>query len=240
MRGIQVPERPKRIEPTLEQAAAMALRRPHVVALDVGRTKDWAVVSVLAVHTDPGPEPHRPRLVLKSLTRAPRSTPHRKLAAGMAGAVNHYRDLGHPTLAAIDATGIGDGTAELAAELVPVLFQVVITGGDKAKLDDVVPWRWSVPKRDLVDVIVRIMQDGRLDASPLAGQLDPNGNPIGPAFAQELEAFRELTTVRRDGSTKTTIGNDPSIAEHDDLVLSVAIGLWTLDRAVRDGLLHNG
>jgi len=237
MRGISVPRRTPKIELTPEQQEFLGSRRPHVACMDVGRTGDWAGIGTIGVADGPAPDPWRPTIVVKSLLRAPHGTKHRVLAREMGRSQAFYAAQGHPTICALDATGIGDGTAEMIAEQVPVCFQIVITGGDKVVIDDKVPWRFRVPKRELVDIIVRVVSDGRLDITGIAGHADPNGQDMKHELEQELEAFSRLVTPRPDGSSKVEIGNDTALAGHDDLVLTLAVGLWALDYGIRTGVL---
>lgn len=231
LRGITLPTVRPVVELTAEQVEHARTRRPHVVCLDVGRTRDAAVIGVLAIADDIGPDPYRPRLVVKRLQAADQGTSHKALALNVASAVGYYQSLGHPTIAALDATGIGDGTAELVSDLVPVCFRVVITGGNEVTVDRWTEWQFNVPKRELVDVIVRLVSDERLDAS----RLPPDTQAV---LAKEMAGFTRLVTPRPDGSATVRYGNDPTLAEHDDHVLSLAVGGWAMGYAYEGGLFN--
>jgi hypothetical protein len=111
----------------------------------------------------------------------------------------------------VDQTGVGAPVIDLfqQAGLEPV--GVLIHGGDKASHEG---QSWRVPKRDLVGVLQVLLQTERLK---VAGKLK-----LGPVLSQEMLNFRVLI----DPVTAHDSYSAWREADHDDLVLSVALAAW--------------
>lgn len=124
--------------------------------------------------------------------------------------LNH--EVTSPQLA-IDATGVGRAVFDLFREAKYRPRAITITGGDKVSQDRN---SFRVPKRDLVGVLQRAFQTGRLK---IYREL-----PMASVFIEELMNFR----VKISGS-----GHDSYEAwregVHDDLVLAAAIALWSAE-----------
>ena len=90
------------------------------------------------------------------------------------------------------------------------LTAVSITGGDRARQASGygVGERWNVPRRDLLSGVQVLLEKGKLK--------------IAEGLPETRALVRELVRMR--------IGEGSS-AEHDDLVMAVALGCWQAGRA---------
>jgi hypothetical protein len=117
----------------------------------------------------------------------------------------------------VDATGVGLPVLDMIRERYRAAVGVLITGGDTESRGDGNVHR--VPKRSLVSHLQVALESGRLKVArelPLAGTL-----------ATEMRGFR----VRLTQTGREAYGNDVTEslwreADHDDLVLSVALAVW--------------
>ena len=132
----------------------------------------------------------------------------------------------------IDITGVGKPIWELAVNkgLNPV--GVLITGGDTATWQDDRK-RARVPKRDLVSLLQVFAQNNRLKVA--------QNLKYGPVLAQELQSFK----VKIDSRTAHDSYGSWREGEHDDLILSLACGLWAAENHnvkpfIFRGIRHGG
>jgi hypothetical protein len=120
----------------------------------------------------------------------------------------------------VDATGVGLPVLHMLRRRHSNVTGVMIHGGDAESRGDGVE---RVPKRNLVSQLQVALQRKRLRIArdlPLAGTL-----------ATELRGFR----VRITATGHDTYGNDVASglwreADHDDLVLGVALAVWSSER----------
>lgn len=114
----------------------------------------------------------------------------------------------------VDESGVGRAVGDIfdTAGLDPT--RVVITAGDRATNPS--HNRWHVPKQLLISTL-----DARLHTGELrfAAELTEAG-----ALAEELKDFR------RKVSTAGRYQYEARVGRHDDLVLAVAIALWSVHR----------
>ena len=117
----------------------------------------------------------------------------------------------------VDATGVGKPVLDLMRESNLRPRGVIITGGETSLREGNID---RVPKRELVTTLQVALQAKRLviaEELPLAGLL-----------LKELSGFR----VKINLAGHATFGNDVGSwreADHDDLVLATALGIWTLE-----------
>jgi hypothetical protein len=113
----------------------------------------------------------------------------------------------------VDKTGVGAAVVDAfqAAGVQPI--SVTIHGGDKVLFED---WGFScrVPKRDLVSAVQVPLQNGRLRIA--------EGLTLADTLRRELLNFR----VKIDPKTAHDSYSHWREADHDDLVLSVALACW--------------
>ena len=112
----------------------------------------------------------------------------------------------------LDRTGVGAAAHDVmaAAKLDATLVPVVIHGGDKVSREGGV---WRVPKRDLVAAVAVALQGGRFKIAA--------GLALREVLTAELGAFRLKHTAA--GHDRYEAWRE---ADHDDLVLSIALPLW--------------
>ncbi len=117
----------------------------------------------------------------------------------------------------VDATGCGLPVVDMfrVAGLAPA--PVMITGGDKWSLDRGI---YRVPKRDLVAVVQVLLQNDRLK---FAGDL-----PHLKLLQKELTGFK----VKIDPKTAHDSYSNWRDADHDDMVLAVALACWFAERGI--------
>lgn len=127
-----------------------------------------------------------------------------------------------PKLAMIvDYTGVGRPVLDMFWEaqangLIPEAVDIIactITGGSRATYDDA---GVHVPKKDLAGTVQAVMQEERLRIA--------RAHPKASLMTEELKGFR--VKINANGHMSFGAGEDWRSAEHDDLVLCLALGLW--------------
>jgi hypothetical protein len=119
----------------------------------------------------------------------------------------------------IDATGCGLPVLDMFTEarLPCPVTGVLITGGSTVTHDRGIS---RVPKRDLVATVNLLLQSRRLAISPVLPEAD--------TLAQELTSFKmKINPLGHDSYGEWREG------AHDDLVLSLALALWTAEHGPR-------
>lgn len=111
----------------------------------------------------------------------------------------------------VDQTGVGAPVVDLFRQAGLRPIAVLIHGGDKETQEG---GSWRVPKRNLVGVLQVLLQSGRFK---VASKLK-----LGPILQQEMLNFK----VKIDPVTAHDSYSAWREAEHDDLVLSVALACW--------------
>lgn len=123
--------------------------------------------------------------------------------------------MGRPELRAadliVDVTGVGAPVGNMIVEAGLSPVQVTITGGNTVTGNGM---EWGVPKRDLVMAALVLLEGGRLK---FAKRL-----PEAEVFQKELLAMR----VKINLKTAHDSYEAHREGDHDDLVLSVALGCW--------------
>jgi hypothetical protein len=128
---------------------------------------------------------------------------------------------GVPPEAIFDVTGVGQGVADIAREAGIAPRLVSITSGTRATL---ARGYWRVPKADLVTAVMIAMQGARV-------KLAEGGSADGATLVRELQNFRVVTTAA--GNDSYGAADDWRQANHDDLVLALAIAVWWGSRPAR-------
>lgn len=123
---------------------------------------------------------------------------------------------------AVDATGVGRPVVDMLEEarIGATLYALTLTGGDSVQRDG---RQIRVPKRDVVSSVACLLQTGRLRI--------PRSLPGAEVLERELVRFRAKITLSGHDTYEAW-----READHDDLVLAVALGCW-LNEKGRDGLL---
>jgi hypothetical protein len=175
-----------------------------LVGLDLGQVNDPTALAAVEVT---GERPER-QYAVRHLERW-RGLPYPEQVA-------HVRTLqATPTLRGaplvVDQTGVGRAVVDQlrAVQLRPI--GVSIHGGDAVSHEGP---EWRVPKRDLVAVVAVLLQAGRLKIAEAL--------PDAPTLVQELSTFR-VTIDPRTAHDSYAAWRE---ADHDDLVLAVALACW--------------
>jgi hypothetical protein len=178
------------------------------VGVDLGQSLDYTAVSIIERLKSEGAKKEYSYHV-RHLERV-RGVPYPKIVSSVARMVRSPGLQGDSSLV-IDQTGCGRPVFDMfrAAGLDPV--GVNIHGGDAATHDG---RSWRVPKRDLVGVLQVLLQTGRLK---VASKLE-----LGPILQQEMLNFK----VKIDPATAHDSYSAWREADHDDLVLAVALATW--------------
>lgn len=220
----------------------------YFVGVDLGQSQDPTAIAVLErVDQETGDvdpvtwiRATRRRLNLRYAQRLPLGTPYPLVAERM---VEVCQKLAAPQLGppaplpelVVDGTGVGRAVVDAlklrpqptrigrhyypapVRELPYKLVAVSITGGEQESYSD---GFWRVPKRELLGALTLLFQRGELRISEKL--------PEYAVLVRELLNFR----VKITASGNDTYGNWRE-AEHDDLVLAVALAAWRAMRPVK-------
>lgn len=141
------------------------------------------------------------------IERFPLGTPYQRIADMMGDRMQRMRA---PRYLAIDKTGVGAGLVEMMAGLSPV--PITITTGDK--VTRVGEQEYHVPKRDLVSASQIVVQNHVMRI----GKSLPNAELL----TREMQNFRYKISAKGHDTYESWREK-----EHDDLVLALAIAIWT-------------
>jgi hypothetical protein len=126
--------------------------------------------------------------------------------------------LQHPRLKercslVVDATGAGRPVIELMWERKMNPIGIIITGGHQITIDK--DGFYHVPKKELVTTIQLMFESGRLRVADFT---------LASAFREELLAFTRKMTKAGNDTYEAFVES-----AHDDMVMSVAMGLWYME-----------
>lgn len=122
---------------------------------------------------------------------------------------------GYEKAVCIDYTGLGRPVADLMKKegFLYSLNAINITGGNDSRT---IHGHFNVPKRELISNLSIALQTNELKI--------PNGLKEAKTLLRELQNFQ--TKISDSGHDHY----DAKVGEHDDLVLSVAMGVWLASR----------
>ena len=170
-----------------------------ILGLDLGQSQDYTAIAIIE-------KLDRDKVYrVRRLERA-RGTPYPEVVSRVKTILQKL-----PGAAlVVDATGVGAPVVDMfdQARLKPV--GIYIHGGDKASHDS---RGWKVPKRDLVGCLQVLLQNQRLKIAP---------GPLSDILASEMLNFK----VKIDPTTAHDSYSAWREADHDDLVLAVALACW--------------
>lgn len=182
----------------------------YTIGLDLGQSKDYTALCILEQHGRYDEAIFHAR----HLQRYQLGTSYPAIVADVATICRREPLASNKPMLAIDGTGVGAAVVDLFrkernlnARIVPVM----ITGGDKVNCEAGV---YRVPKRDLVSVVQVALQMSRLK---IAASL-----PDAAVLTAELQNFQ----VKITESANDTYGAWRE-GTHDDLVLALALSLWS-------------
>ncbi|MDX0601802.1 hypothetical protein GOD78_10995 [Sinorhizobium medicae] len=177
--------------------------REFIVGLDLAQSNDFTAVAVVERLADGYAVPFLDR------TRG-RSYPD--IVAGMKNLLARPELEGAEIV--IDGTGIGRPVLDIFRASGIDARTVTITSGQKptGTLRHA-----KVPKRDLVNVVLLALQAGTLQIA--------SGSPHAATLAHELAELRAKISASGRDTYEAAAG------AHDDLIIAVAIALWSLEKS---------
>lgn len=187
-------------------------RWPFVLGLDLGQSVDPSALCVLERHG----EGSTAEFHCRHLHRYPLGTSYPSIVKAVIQTCETEPLASSTVQLAIDQTGVGRPVCDLflRAHIRAVITPITITGGDVPTYES----GWRVPKRHLVSCVQAALQTGRLK------------------FAAELEDLEVLKHELQNFQVKISESGhdtyDGRAGVHDDLVLSVALGVWLGSRPV--------
>ncbi len=194
----------------------------HFCGLDLGQVSDYSALVILERR---GNSPKDYNFDCKYLKRWELRTPYPKIVDDCVKIVNSpqlTQNVRDPTFLAVDSTGVGMPVADLfrRAPMKAHLIGVYITGGTDISRDGDVR---RVPKRILVANTAIALQSGKLQISKKL--------PLADTLIKELQNFK--AKISNAGHDSYGAGADWRENSHDDLVLALALALWTANDGVK-------
>jgi hypothetical protein len=205
------------------QSAYLNSKQPsHFVGLDLGQVSDFSALVILERR---GNTPKDYTFDCKYLKRWELRTPYPQIVDDCVKIVNNpqlTQNVRDKTFLSIDSTGCGMPIADLfrRAPMKAHLVPIYITGGTDVTRDGAVR---RVPKRILVANTAIALQSGKLQISKKLALAD--------TLIAELQNFKAKITA--SGNDTYGAGADWRTNSHDDLVLALALALWTANDGVK-------
>lgn len=193
------------------------MNEPHyLLGLDLGQSNDysaWVVTERMAYGSDP------PSYTAPYIERT-RNLPYPAIVDHTATLIDSLNAQGAGRVdLVIDFTGVGRPVADMFDEkdlkLTGKLQLITITGADTVTKGERGDKR--VPKRDLAAAVQVVLQSDRLHIA--------KGLPMASTLVAELLNFK--VKISLSGHDSYGAGADWREGNHDDLVLALALGVWT-------------
>lgn len=190
---------------------------PYLIGVDLAQAQDYTAVSVAEVL---GTESTETRAYhIRHLERM-RGVSYLDVAARIRDltAAVRAQEPRPDVIVVYDRTGVGMAVSDVlkAAQIDAQLIGISIHGGDKVTSED----GYRVPKRDLVSALVVAFQNGQIR---IAKELD-----LALILTAELSNFK----LKFNAATAHDSYSAWREADHDDLVLAVAMLTWYGRRAL--------
>lgn len=190
--------------------------RSFIISADLGQANDWTAISVIerVVKGDGilGQDGNGERtLFLRHIERPPIGTEYPDIVERLVALFKSPALEGKEKAVVIDYTGLGRPVYDLMRQrgFRYSLNAISITGSMDANH---IKGHWNVPKRDLVTRLQIALQFGELKIA--------KGLKEANALIEELSNFQTKIT----DSGRDIYGGRSGV--HDDIVLSVAMGVW--------------
>ena len=202
----------------VDEKGALIPRWPFVVGLDLGQSVDPSALCILEQHG----RGDTAEFHCRHLYRYPIGTSYPNIVKDVVSLTESEPLASSRVAVAIDKTGVGAPVCDLflRAHMRASVEPITITGGDVVTYES----GWRVPKRLLVSTVQAALQTGRLK---LAAELEDL-----EVLKHELQNFQ----VKISESGHDTY--DGRAGVHDDLVLSLAIGVWFGTYGRREWYVH--
>jgi hypothetical protein len=199
-----------------QDAQKTAEKLSYFIGLDLGQQSDYSALVALERH---GTSLRNYTFDCRFLKRWELRTSYPQIVEDTVKIVNDEqltKNVQKPPLLAIDSTGVGAPVADLfrRAKMNAQIAAIYITSGSEVNRDgDVL----KIPKRILVSTVAIALQNGTLRLSKKLHLL--------ATLTNELENFKAKITDA--GNDTFGAGADWRTGNNDDLVLSLAMALWT-------------
>ena len=215
--------------------------KQYILSVDLGQMNDPTAISILEERLEesfkqsPMDVRHGTRgerkitrvYALRHLERPPLRTTYDQIVDKVKALIETPALRGNAELI-IDATGVGRPVLDMMVRAGLSPIGITITGGRTVSQDED---GYHVPKRDLASALQVAFASRRMKLAA--------GLPLAAEFMKELEAFRVKITKAGTDTYEAWRETD-----HDDIVLSVAMGVWyatftraadVVDHPVKDG-----
>jgi len=229
----------------IDQIMRQALPEPHVlVGIDLGQARDFTAITITErgyrlvgkpYNADTHDRRGRPTMEARQRVELEYRCRHlERFALGMPypeqvkRIIRLIKRLGGSPIIVCDQTGVGRAVVDLLiseldeaikdTDLHPQVIRVGITGGAAVSR---IPGGFSVPKVDLVGAPLVLMQNDQLY---VAEDLEHQ-----PTLVDELLKFKRKVNVATSNATYEAWRD----GDHDDLVLSLALGTWAGQNLLR-------
>ena len=184
-----------------------------VIGLDLGQSRDYTALAILEqLEQEQAATVEGSRAAkkiyhyhIRRLERT-RGTPYPQIVARVKEIVGKLEGA----VLVVDQTGVGAPVLDMFKQAGLEPIGILIHGGDRVTQEGST---WRVPKRDLVGILQVLLQNQRLKVAP---------GPLSDTLAKEMLNFK----VRIDPATAHDSYSAWREAEHDDLVLAVALACW--------------
>jgi len=184
-----------------------------ILGLDLGQSQDYTALAILEqLEQEQAATVEGSRAAkkiyhyhIRRLERT-RGTPYPQIVARVKEIVGKLEGA----VLVVDQTGVGAPVVDMFNQAALKPIGVLIHGGDRVTHEGST---WRVPKRDLVGVLQVLLQNQRLKVAP---------GPLSDTLAKEMLGFK----VKIDPLTAHDSYSAWREAEHDDLVLAVALACW--------------
>jgi len=193
----------------------------YAISVDLGQAQDHIALSIVGY--DPGGSDAKGRAIgnehyqILWLEQYPLGTTYRAIIEAAKRHWNNPRLEGKSTLL-IDRGEVGKAVIEMFREEGLPAKGIAITSGQESRR---VAGGWNVPKKDLVYALVAAYSTGRTTLYQAAP--GSTASAIADKFKQELLSFK--MKISKSGNQQFEAMTE---ADHDDIVMSVAMGVWYL------------
>lgn len=190
------------------------------IGLDLGQAKDYTALGIIeSIRTITNGNDAITQLNCIHLQRWKLRTPYPQIVSDVVRMVNGLKTFQSPDykpVLAIDATGVGAPVVDLFrrekinAELRPIQ---IVAGATVTEEDGIT----RVPKRDLVSVVQVALQNRTFKIAEALSEAETLARELQNFSVKITDSANDIYGAWREGT-------------HDDLVLAVALALWTANR----------
>ncbi|MFN0170094.1 MAG: hypothetical protein ACKV22_27035 [Bryobacteraceae bacterium] len=192
------------------------MTHPYIAALDLGRERDHSALAIVERRVIPlGFDPvyfcqrTECQVWLRELVRFPLGTPYREVVGSVSQRLHAAPFTGRTPLV-VDSTGVGAAVVEMLRDTTLPLVPVILTGGEHVNYSHS---HTHAPKQDVVTALAVLLEQRKFFAD--------RALPLASAFLREMETFQARSLP--SGRVRLQARRE---ADHDDLVMAVALASW--------------